>query len=72
MFVIMETKPDFSFAGKAAAAVADPRVQEWETLMGTFQKALPMVKPGEKWAQMPKIFDLAAQFGEENPGAARK
>ena len=72
LFMVMETKPGFSFADKAAADEADPLVQQWEALMGTFQQSLPMARPGEKWVVMSKIFDLTAQSGEENPEAARK
>jgi L-rhamnose mutarotase len=36
---------------------------EWETLMWSFQKALPHAEPGQKWLPMAKIFDLAQQTG---------
>lgn len=58
MFMIMETEDGFSFETKAAADAADPRVQEWEELMWTYQQALPMAKPGEKWMRMERIFRL--------------
>lgn len=60
MFMIMETNDSFSFAAKSAADAADPKVQEWETLMWNFQQALPFAKPGEKWVLMDKIFSLNA------------
>jgi L-rhamnose mutarotase len=58
LFMIMNTRDDFSFSGKAAADAANPRVQEWERLMWRYQKALPWAKPGEKWVLMEKIFSL--------------
>jgi L-rhamnose mutarotase len=58
LFMIMETGPDFSFDKKAAADASNPKVQEWEALMWTFQQALPWAKPGEKWVLMNKIFAL--------------
>jgi L-rhamnose mutarotase len=58
MFMIMETEDDFSFEAKAAADAANPRVQEWEELMWTYQQALPLAKPGEKWMRMERIFRL--------------
>jgi L-rhamnose mutarotase len=58
MFMIMETEDGFSFEAKAAADAANPRVQEWEELMWTYQQALPGAKPGEKWRLMERIFDL--------------
>jgi len=56
--MIMETEDDFSFEAKAAADAANPRVQEWEELMWTYQQALPLAKPGEKWMRMERIFRL--------------
>lgn len=58
LFMIMETKDGFSFDAKAAADAANPKVQEWETLMWKFQQALPWAKPGEKWVLMNNIFEL--------------
>ena len=58
MFMIMEVSESFSFAKKAAADAANPKVQEWEQLMWKFQKALPEAKPGEKWLLMERIFKL--------------
>jgi len=58
MFMIMEVKDDFSFEAKARADAANEKVQEWEKLMWTYQQALPLAKPGEKWMLMEKIFSL--------------
>ena len=58
LFMIMETRDDFSFEQKAAMDAANPRVQEWEDLMLTFQQPLPGSAPGEKWAMMDRIFSL--------------
>ena len=58
LFMIMETDETFSFEAKAAADAANPKVQEWENLMWSYQQALPMAKPGEKWVQMDRIFKL--------------
>ena len=58
------------------ATVADdyPRMRhipaqydEWESLMWTFQQALPHAAPGEKWLPMKQIFDLAQQQGAAAP-----
>ena len=56
LFMILEASPAFSFDAKAAADAADPRVQEWERLMWTYQRALPWAKPGEKWVLMNRIY----------------
>ena len=58
LFMIMQTDETFSFSAKAAADAANPKVQEWETLMWHYQQALPMAKPGEKWLLMERIFKL--------------
>lgn len=58
LFMIMEVNEHFSFEAKAAADWLNPKVQEWENLMWTFQQALPEAKPGEKWIRMERIFQL--------------
>lgn len=58
LFMIMETTSGFSFEKKNVADAANPKVQEWETLMWKYQQALPTAKPGEKWILMNKIFEL--------------
>lgn len=59
LMMIMETTPEFSFERKRIADQANPRVQEWEKLMWSYQQALPFAKPGEKWVIMQKIFSLS-------------
>lgn len=58
LFMIMEVNDTFSFEAKTKADAANPKVQEWETLMWKYQQALPGAKPGEKWLLMDKIFAL--------------
>lgn len=58
MFMIMEVNESFSLEAKAEADKANPKVQEWETLMETFQQKLPGTKPGQKWLLMEQIFRL--------------
>ena len=58
LFMIMEVNESFSFEAKGTADLANPKVQEWETLMWKFQQALPGAKPGEKWILMEQIFKL--------------
>ena len=55
---IMEVNNSFSFEGKAILDANNPKVQEWETLMWKYQKALPISKEGEKWLLMEKIYHL--------------
>ncbi|GAA4415166.1 L-rhamnose mutarotase [Nibrella viscosa] len=58
LFMIMETTDDFSFERKSSMDAGNPKVQEWEDLMWTYQQALPLAKPGEKWLLMDRIFKL--------------
>ena len=58
LFMIIEAGADFSFAAKDAADAANPKVQEWETLMWKYQQQLPWAAPGAKWVLMEKIFSL--------------
>jgi L-rhamnose mutarotase len=58
MFMIMEVNEMFSFEAKSAADRSNPKVQEWETLMGTYQKLLPQTQPGQKWLLMERVFKL--------------
>ena len=58
LFMIMEVSDGFSFEAKGDSDRANPRVQEWETLMWKYQQALPVAEPGEKWLRMERIFKL--------------
>jgi L-rhamnose mutarotase len=60
MFMILETTDDFSFEKKAIMDAANPKVQEWEKLMGQFQQSLPGFDPEDpwKWKPMEKVFDF--------------
>jgi L-rhamnose mutarotase len=58
LFMIMETDESFNFERKVAMDAANPKVQEWETLMWKFQQPVKNAKPGEKWVLMDKIFEL--------------
>jgi len=59
LFMIMETENDFNAADKARADEENPRVQEWEALMDTYQKRLPFATEGQKWVPMDQIFSLS-------------
>ena len=63
MFMILETTDDFSFEEKSRMDMANPKVQEWEKLMGRFQQGLPWEDPGDpwKWKRMDMIFEFRQQ-----------
>ena len=58
MFMNMEVNESFSFEAKKKSDEASSKVQEWETLMSTFQQLLPQAKAGEKWLLMERVFKL--------------
>ena len=58
LFMMMEVNETFSFERKTEMDKNNPIVQEWESLMWKYQKALPIAKHGEKWLLMDKIFEL--------------
>jgi L-rhamnose mutarotase len=58
LFMIMEVDETFDFSQKAEMDSANPKVQEWESLMWKFQQPLPWAKEGEKWINMARIFKL--------------
>jgi L-rhamnose mutarotase len=61
MFMILDVNDSFSFSAKAAADKANAKVQEWEAIMGKFQKALPQSSPEWFWVPMERVFHLADQ-----------
>ena len=58
LVMVLQTTDDFSIETKAASDQANPKMQEWETLMWKYQKALPQARPGEKWVLMEKILEI--------------
>jgi L-rhamnose mutarotase len=54
----MDTNDSFTLEHKAKMDAQNLVVQKWEELMSTYQKALPVAKPGEKWIEMERIFKL--------------
>ena len=63
LFMIIEAENDFSFEKKAEMDRSNEKVQDWEKLMWQYQQALLMAKPGEKWLEMDKIFQLNSEKG---------
>ena len=58
MFMVMEVNSEFSFAKKAKMDFANPKVREWEELMGRFQHPPPNASPVERWQVMERVFEL--------------
>lgn len=62
LFMMIETEDGFSWERKAAADRANPKVQEWESLMWKYQEAIPFARAGEKWVLMKQIFKLTGNL----------
>jgi L-rhamnose mutarotase len=60
LFMITEAEEMVSDDPGRPGASAREATQRWETLMWTFQKALPWCRPGEKWLQTECIFRLTS------------
>jgi len=56
LVMILDTCDGFSFDDKLKADAKNPKVCEWEELMGKYQQSLPASKP--KWQQMDCVFKL--------------
>ncbi|WP_326492547.1 L-rhamnose mutarotase [Sinomicrobium oceani] len=58
LFMIMDTKDDFSLERKELMDAENSIVQRWESLMGKYQQTPEFTRNGEKWVLMEKIYDL--------------
>lgn len=58
LFMIMEVDDNFDIQKKEELDASNPKVQEWEELMSTFQQAVPWASEGQKWAPIDCIFKL--------------
>lgn len=58
LMLIIQVKPAYTHERKTALDRANEKVQEWEQLMWKYQNPVPGARPGEKWVQMKKIFEL--------------
>jgi L-rhamnose mutarotase len=70
--MVVETDDDFDPARYQDYA-RDPKTREWDEFMRTFQKPAPFARPGEWWAAMEEIFDIAwfpAKCATSSGGAA--
>lgn len=58
LVMVLEVSESFCPEAKASADLHNPKVQEWESLMDTFQQSLPWAQAGQKWVPMQQIFSL--------------
>ncbi len=62
LFMIMEVEDDYDGNRKAEMDASNPKVQEWEQLMSTFQQSVPWATEMQKWTPMEQIFKLETQL----------
>lgn len=60
LFMIMDTQDDFSLEQKSKMDAANPKVLEWETLMGRFQQVDTGADPTRRWVELTKVFQLTS------------
>ena len=60
LFMIMDTADGFSLERKAAMDAANPKVLEWETLMGRFQQVDTEADPTTRWVELSQVFQLSS------------
>ena len=59
MFMIMDAPDDFDPANDFVQLDGmNPRYEEWQRLMGVFQKRVPEAQLDEHWAMMERVFEL--------------
>ena len=54
----METTDEFDPLVDFPRYTEDPKAQEWDELMRTFQQRAPEASPDEWWALMEPVFEL--------------
>ena len=61
LFMIMDVTDEFSFERKAQMDSSNPKVLEWEALMGNFQAVPEGADPVKRWTVLERVFDLKLQ-----------
>ncbi|ADW69544.1 L-rhamnose mutarotase [Granulicella tundricola] len=61
LFMIMDVSDDFTFERKARMDAGNPKVQEWEAMMGRFQNVSADDDPYSRWQSMDRVFQLDSQ-----------
>jgi L-rhamnose mutarotase len=59
LFMYMQTVDGFAPEDEFPKLTQDARYREWDELMRTLQRPVAEAKPGEWWAAMEEVFDLA-------------
>jgi L-rhamnose mutarotase len=59
LFMVMDTEDDFDPDTSLEKYVQlDPRNDQWENLMASYQEPVPEARPGEHWADLELVFRM--------------
>ena len=59
LVMVIDVDDDFDAeANFARYMTLDPKIQEWEEMMGEYQRTHPLAKEGTRWADMELVFQL--------------
>ena len=58
LFMFMETGDDFDMDRDMPKYMEDPKAQEWDALMRTFQTNVPEAEEGTTWVEMEELYTL--------------
>jgi L-rhamnose mutarotase len=60
LFMVMDTEDDFDPDTSLEKYVQlDPKNDQWESLMATYQEPVPEARPGEHWADLELVFRMS-------------
>jgi L-rhamnose mutarotase len=60
LFMVMDTTDDFDpETDLQQYLLLDPKNDQWESLMASFQERVPEARPGELWADMELVFKMS-------------
>ncbi len=61
LFMAFEARDGFDPDRDFATYAAMPRIDEWERMMKSYQRAVPAAQEGEWWSRMRCVFSLSDQ-----------
>jgi L-rhamnose mutarotase len=59
LFMYMETPDDYTPSEASSIYLQEPKVVEWEKIMGELQEPVPEGCSGEWWSSMEMVYELA-------------
>ncbi len=60
LFMVMDTEDDFDPDTDLEKYLQlDPKIDQWENLMASYQEPVPEARPGEYWADLELVFRMS-------------